>query len=219
MATQDALYYAKNEKEYTQAATIRSTSNYTSGFYADLSLGNAWNDPSTKVIQVIKAAGVKIWRATGIFAEKITLMGVDVVETLSTHPQILTAAQTAGVGHLDRPMAYAPAEMLVAIFGTIITPTCRISTAQDGSNPDSPWGQDVIVAAVSREIIAPRAFVTLVGAGYPITQAVAEPVGHGLRGRDGIDYADVYAVEVAGPTGATTSSAYLFQNAVPQLTP
>jgi hypothetical protein len=221
MATQDAMYYGKNEKEYNQAQYLRNTAHYTSGFYADLSTGGQFTDPSSKLVQAVKAARLKIWAAVGAYQQSqlVTLASPYVIEALSVHPQVLTAAQTAGLGHLDRPMAYAPQELLVALFGPFIVPTCRISTAMDGSNADSPWGTDMITAVVSREIIAPRAFVTVTGGGYPITQAVAEPVGHGLRGRDGLDFSDVYAVETSGATGATTSSAYLWQNAVAVMTP
>ena len=218
-AAADALAYGQAEKELIQAAFMRDyASHYATGFYKDLSAvsNRTWDDPNSTPIQDWKGARMAVWRATGSFPE-LGLMGPDLIETLSFHPQILLAAQQAGVSHIDQPRAFAPVEVLLAVFGPLVIPTCRITTAMDGSAADTPWGQDAILAVVSRgKVLAPRAFATVVSAGYPVVRTLSDDQ-RGLRGSDGADYADMYAMERVGLSSVKTSSAYIFKNACPQL--
>jgi hypothetical protein len=93
-------------------------------------------------------------------------------------------------------------------------PTCRISTIPGGQGADTPWGQDVIMSVTSKgKVIAPRAFATVVSAGYPIVRGMVDERA-GLNGSDGISVSDMYTVEVVTPSGLATTAAYLIQNAV-----
>lgn len=219
-AAADSLNYGKAEKELIQAAFMRDyATHYNTGFYKDLSAaaGRTWNDPNSTPIQDWKGARMAIWRATGSFPD-LGLMPPDLTETLSFHPQVLLAAQQAGVSHIDQPRAYAPIEVLLAIFGPLVIPTCRISTRPDGSGADTPWGQDAILAVTSRgKVLAPRAFATVVSAGYPVIRTLSDEK-RGLRGSDGADFADMYAMERVGLAANKTSAAYIFKSAAPQLT-
>ncbi len=219
-AGMDSVSYAKNEQELLQSATMRDSTKYLTANVRDFnSSGRAWNLSTGTPIPDHKGARMQIWRKTGVnFTDIMTLMGPDVVETLTLHPSIVKAAQVAGVGHLNEPRAAAPVEVLLALFGNIVMPTCRITTNIDGSDALSPWGQDVIMAVVSKgKVIAPRAFATVRSAGYPLVRSVSDD-RKGLRGADGADHADMYSVIVAGPASpGTTSSAFLFQNVCPEL--
>ncbi len=215
--TAQALTIEKNKKELVQAATTRATASYTSGYYKDLNSGTRqWNNPESTPVQDWQGARMTIWRATGVFPD-ISLLPPDVIETLKFHKDFLVAAQYAGMGDAGRPNAMVPIEMLVSILGPIVVPTCRISTTPGGASPASPWGQDVILAVTSKgKVIAPRAFATIVSAGYPIVRGLVDERS-GLNGSDGIKVSDMYAIDVVGVTSATTVSAYLFQHAVKQL--
>ncbi len=212
--TEQAMTIEKNKKELIQAAVLRSTASYAAGNQVNLNTGTRqWSNPLSTPIQDVQGARVAIWRACGAFPD-ITLMPPDVIETLRFHPDFLKAAQYAGMTHIDTPEALVPIEMLVAILGPLVVPTCRISTIPGGQGADTPWGQDVIMSVTSKgKVIAPRAFATVVSAGYPIVRGMVDERA-GLNGSDGISVSDMYTVEVVTPSGLATTSAYLIQNAV-----
>jgi hypothetical protein len=216
--TEQALTIEKNKKELVQAATLRNAANYNTGFVKSLTTTRQWHLPTGTPIQDWQGARVTIWRAVGAFPD-LSLMPPDVVESLRFHPDFLKAAQAAGMSHIDQPEAMVPIEMLVAILGPLIVPTCRISTKPGGLTPDTPWAQDVILAVTSRgKVVAPRAFATVVSAGYPMVRGLDDDK-RGLNGSDGIAVSDMYTVEVVGAaTPSKTSAAFLFQTATIPLT-
>jgi hypothetical protein len=216
--TEQALTIEKNKKELTQAATLRNTANYATGNFKALTTTRQWHLPTGTPIQDWQGARVTIWRAVGAFPD-LSLIPPDVIESLRFHPDFLKAAQAAGMSHIDQPEAMVPIEMLVAILGPIIVPTCRISTKPGGITPDTPWAQDVILAVTSKgKVVAPRGFATVVSAGYPIVRGLVDD-RRGLNGSDGISVSDMYTVETVGAaTPSKTSAAYLFQTATIPLT-
>jgi hypothetical protein len=220
-ATEQALTIEANKREVLQAAKILDTAQYASGFYKDLAgASRQWTDPDSQPVQDWEAMKVVVWRGCGELPE-LSLWPMDAVHGVRYHKDLLVAAQFAGMGDAGRPNAMVPLEMLVSIFGPMIMPTARISTQPGGANPDTPWGQNVIAAVISKgKVIAPRAFATVVSSGYPIVKTAPKELD-GLIGMDVVKVSDMYAIETVGgsvDTAGTTSSAFLFQHAVKQLT-
>ena len=218
-ATEQAITRERMKKELLQASHLRTAANYDATCQKALAGTRQYHHHDSTPVEDFAGIDQVLWRNTGASNDStVKLIPPDVINTLRFHPQFLKAAQNAGVGQLGRPMTMAPIEMLVALLGTIVTPTCRISTTPGGAGADTPWGQDVIVAVVSRgKVLAPRAFVTVVSAGYPVVYTEAKE-GEGLIGLDVVKVSEMYAVETVGLTSVPTKSAYLLQTAAPQLT-
>lgn len=218
-ATEQAITRERMKKELNQASHLRTAANYDATCQKALSGTRQYNHPDSTPVEDFAGIDQVLWRNTGASSDStVKLIPPDVINTLRFHPQFIKAAQNAGVGQIGRPMTMAPIEMLVALLGPIVTPTCRISTTPGGAGADTPWGQDVIVAVVSRgKVLAPRAFVTVVSAGFPVvyTEAVN---GDALIGVDVVKVSEMYAVETVGLTSVPTKSAFLLQTAAPQLT-
>lgn len=218
-ATEQALTRERMKKELNQSAHLRNTANYDSTCQKPLTGTRQWSYKDSTPVEDLAGVDTVLWRHTGVSnADTVKLIPPDVIGYLRIHPQFLKAAQNAGVGQLGRPMTMAPIEMLVALLGTIVTPTCRISTTPGGAGADTPWGQDVIVSVVSRgKVIAPRGFVTVVSAGFPVVYTEALD-GDALIGADVVKVSEMYAVETVGLTSVPTKSAFIFTTATPELT-
>ncbi len=220
-STDQALTILKNNREIWVSKMMRTSANYAVTSQFAVTGARQYSDPTSTPLSDFKKVDAQLLHDIGQPAEW-RLIPFDVLLALQYHPDFTKFAQLADQGS-GTPRGYAPVEHIVAVLGPVISPTARISTRHGGTAADTPWGQDVICGVSNRGVIrAPRAFATVIAAGWPIVRTIPKELS-GLSGADVVKASTKYAPQVVGlgndgTTIATaTKSAFLLTTASPAL--